>query len=265
MLEEALSPGRLEVAVVTMSQELVRSVKQWYASAAKSLRLWYSKQRPSSNPEHTPDADTWTTHESNLALFECLSRPIGKRPALPPELIFLIRAEPTRWVLQAIESFPLKTPRPMFGSQARVTRQQGSDQEPILTMRQLSRQELRSLVGATITFRSMDQGWSSYRRFHGTYHQSYTWMEVGLIRKGSDFPDQPRWELQRNRHAGREAEEYTVELDQSHGMFESLEEKDEIAIWARAMYPGWQNCVYNANIDLCFAGPDRLDPNLEAL
>ena len=89
-------------------------------------------------------------------------------------------------------------------------------------------------------------------------------MEVGLIRKSSDFRDQQRWELQRNRHAGREAEEYTVELDQSHEMFASLEEKDEIAMWARAMYPGWQNFVYDANIDLWFAGPDRLDPDLEA-
>lgn len=250
-----------------MSQEVVRSVKKWYASAAKSIRLWYSKQRPSStlsDPEHTPNADTWTTHESNLALFECLSRPVGNRPALPSELIFLILAEPSRWVLQAIESFPLKTPRPMFGSQARVTTQQENDHEPIINTRQLSQQDLKSLVGATMTFRSMDQGWSSYPRFHGTYDQSYTWMEVGLIRKSSDFQDQQRWELQRNRHAGREAEEYTVEIGQNHEMFMSLEEKDEIAIWARAMYPGWQNFVYDANIDLWFAGPDRLDPNLEA-
>ena len=70
--------------------------------------------------------------------------------------------------------------------------------------------------------------------------------------------NQQRWELQRNRHAGREVEDYRIEFDKDHEMFKSLRKGDKIALWARAMYPGWQNFVYEANIELWFDGVDDL-------
>lgn len=131
-----------------------------------------------------------------------------------------------------------------------------------MTTQSFSKGEVLSLVGAIFRFRSKDQGWSSSpRKFHGTYDQSYTWFEACIFGEEGEFkhPEEEKWTLQRNRHAGEEPEEYEVELlAESHPMFENLEAGDKIGLKAKAMYPGWENHVYDASIELWFAKPDDL-------
>lgn len=83
-------------------------------------------------------------------------------------------------------------------------------------------------------------------------------MEASIIRDTDVELSEKRWELQRNRHAGREAENYRIELEKDHEMLTFLREGDKIALWARALYPGWRNFVHEAKIELRFAGVDDL-------
>lgn len=83
-------------------------------------------------------------------------------------------------------------------------------------------------------------------------------METGVVGDEDAPANEQRWELQRNRHAGRFPEDYTIELGEGHGLFESLREGDRIGMWCRAMYGGWQNFVYEAKIEVWFYGPDDL-------
>ena len=59
-----------------------------------------------------------------------------------------------------------------------------------------------------------------------------------------------RYELQRNRHAAREPEDYRHELGIGHEILQQVEEGDSIVLWARAMYPAWENRVYRAMIEV---------------
>lgn len=212
-----------------------------------------TQQHPASST-----SEIWTIHDSNLALFDCLSQSIGKRPALPPEMIMLILTDPSRWILLNSESFELAS-SPSRPGQARVIHWQGTDREPILSTRVLLQRDAIAAVGAIFTFRSQDQGWSSDNRMHhGTYDHSWTWMEASIIRDTDVELSEKRWELQRNRHAGREAENYRIELEKDHEMLTFLREGDKIALWARALYPGWRNFVHEAKIELRFAGVDDL-------
>jgi len=117
----------------------------------------------------------------------------------------------------------------------------------------------------TYTFRSKDQGWSDYLQQHGTYEGSYTFFEAGLTRfevkgaEGEELARQQslraekeaeRYELHRNRHAGREAEEYKIQLGAGHDLLRRVEDGDRFALWARAQYPGWENLVYGARIEI---------------
>lgn len=195
----------------------------------------------------------WTTHDSNVALFECLSQANPKSPALPAEIIMLILADPSRWI---------ETRRESYGHQISSTGIpssfiEGTDISPIIKTRAFSAHEAVGLTRIIFTFCTQDQGWSSYPEHHGTYNQSYTWMETGLYEYGGSAGTQ-RWELQRNRHAGQRPEYYTVELDQDHELMRMLEQGDCIGMWARAKYPGWSHRVFGAKIELVFYGIDNL-------
>ena len=121
--------------------------------------------------------------------------------------------------------------------------------------------KLRVLVYA---LKSRDQGWSSYPEHHGTYNASWTWFEAGLTRFEGQIPrieesreeelrgkkEQDRYQLQRNRHAGRNPEDYRIELHKDHELLRRVEEGDRFALWARAMFPAWTNVVHYARIDV---------------
>ena len=135
---------------------------------------------------------------------------------------------------------------------------QGGDDRPILSTRELLDQDILALDHVTFTFTSCDQGWSDYHQHRGTYDASWTWLEMGVTRHHDTHTILGRWELQRNRHACDEPKDYRVEIRKEHGLFTDLSKGDEIALWARALYPGWQNFVHEANIELCFYRPDEI-------
>lgn len=63
---------------------------------------------------------------------------------------------------------------------------------------------------------------------------------------GNGGEGERRWELQRNRHAGRVREGYEVVVES--GEVGGLREGDMVELVAEARYPGWENRVWEAGI-----------------
>ena len=138
-------------------------------------------------------------------------------------------------------------------------------EQQIIATNPLSKSEVLRIRRVIFTFRSKDQGWSSFPNQRGTYEGSWTWFEAGLTRPVSSDPsdalyaeqlqikvakERVRYELQRNRHAGSEPEVYRIEFDVGHELLRSIKAGDSIVLWARALYPGWENRVYDASIEV---------------
>ena len=236
-----------------MFRNHIATIRRHIASAFRSTPSESQDQALHGNMTNS-ETQSWTTHDSNLALFECLSQPGPKRPALPAEIILLILAHPSRWIELHRESYQHSGSPNGAPSSFR----EGTDRLPIIVTRALSAGEVAGLTRIIFTFCTQDQGWSSYPEHHGTYNCSSTWMETGIT-LGDGSEGMERWELQRNRHAGQKPEYYKVEFDQNHKLIRSLEEGDHIGMWARARYPAWVHRVFGANIELVFYGVDDLE------
>ncbi|KAL2041130.1 hypothetical protein N7G274_006074 [Stereocaulon virgatum] len=209
----------------------------------------------------TPDPQPWTTHEANLTLHQCLSTSTRTRPALPNEIILQILDHPSRLIL--VNSVNISAPAAQEPLQCSSHGPHHGDWRIVATdpMPAHLIPRLRVLV---YSFKSRDQGWSSYPEHHGTYDASWTWFEAGLTPSEEQNSrteesrqqelrgkkEQDRYELQRNRHAGRKPEDYRIELYRDHKLLLRVEEGDQFALWARAMFPGWANSVYYARIDV---------------
>ena len=198
----------------------------------------------------SPTAEHWTT------LFECLSQPMGKRCAIPPEIILCILAYRSRWIPSHTEACPLT--RSKHVRRHRGVSRMVEDKRPIVSTGKLSDHDILALDHVIFTFRSCDQGWSSYPRPPGTYDASWTWLEMGITRDQYTDTFLGRWKLQRNRHTGEVPEDYRAEISKEHRLFTDLSKGDKIALWARALYPGWANVVHEAKIELCFYRPDEI-------
>lgn len=217
-------------------------------------------------------AESWTTHNSNLALLECLSIATRTRPALPAELILKILQHPTRWVhLHSISHSPLADPdKPIVVARDRPTGQ------PVLYTRPFSAQEVHLLRKVVFTFRSRDQGWCSSDDKH-----TWSWFEASLVqlpstdengqRQDNDIPgwtgsyewvgewmerhekrleSQPRYRIQSNRLADTTPMKYTIELAGEHELVQRVKEGDRVILWACACFRGWENRVYEAKISI---------------
>lgn len=210
-------------------------------------------------PPSNLECEPWTTTESNVAIYRCLSR---RSPPIPNEIILQILDHPSRWIRsQVINARMASDNEPM-----RVgidLRNRGEQQ--ILATNPLSQLEVPRIRRVVYTFRSRDQGWSSYPTHHGTYEGSFTWFEAGLTRPtATDLIDSERddqlelkaakerirYELQRNRHAGREPETYRHELSRDHKLLQGAKTGDSVVLWARASFPGWENRLFNACIEV---------------
>ena len=235
----------------------------------------------------------WTTHDSNIALYNCLLATTPDRPALPPEIILQILELPSRWICQSVAS-PPDTPE----SQAlavHVAAQGGGRTvtQVLLSFPPLSAETIRRLRRIEFTFTSKDQGWSSFRNDWGTYKNSWTWFEAGVrpTRSQVEMPtavtekqedpsprandlerydsqsENPykRYILQRNRHAGKKLETYCIQIHYDDEVLQSLREGDALDLLACAQYPGWRNQVADYSIrlwlydDLKEAGFDGLE------
>lgn len=187
-------------------------------------------------------------HDSNLELFKCLSQSSGKRPRLPPELIFQIFALPSRWVL--VYSNSLSGPTSV-GS--------GEGERVIVGTPRLNDESISLARKIVFTFTSKDQGWSSFPQDRGTLRNSWTWFEVGIIRDGQKFapgqgedgsPSESVYSLRRNKHAWPEWEKYCIEFDAGNQLYADLQDGDAVVLWAKASFPGWTNNVREATVEI---------------
>ncbi|KAL9611418.1 MAG: hypothetical protein Q9167_003924 [Letrouitia subvulpina] len=207
---------------------------------------------PPSNPspstkapqqQHRSSSPKWTVRSSNLAVLFCLTRAGPRRPALPLELVLLILAHPTRWLRTASASLPAA----VHVSDA---------QQTILTLGPLTAHEIHLLRKIVFTFRSKDQGWSSYPADHGTFRGSWTWFQLVITPDaGADVAEQGKGDqrehvLQVNRHAGRVMEDYRLEFEAGDEIVDGLREGDTLAVSACAAYPGWRNFVEEAGMEI---------------
>lgn len=218
----------------------------------------------------TSTAKSWTTHDSNLALLECLSIATPTRPAVPVELILQILDHPTRWVhLHSISHPPSVEPnKPIVLVSNRPTG------IPVLYTRPFSARDVKFLRKVVLKFRSRDQGWSSnpdrgsWSWFEASLAQfpcidedgqaevsdvaewtgSYGWIKEWMERYDKRLESQPRYKIQKNRHASTDPKEYTIDLTDEHELVQRLKENDRIVLWACACFPGWENRVYEAKI-----------------
>ncbi|KAL8734365.1 MAG: hypothetical protein Q9166_001563 [cf. Caloplaca sp. 2 TL-2023] len=208
---------------------------------------------PPSSPSRTSPS-SWTTHGANLTLFSCLSRPSHSppRPALPPELILQILAHPTRWLLiHNVGTLPTNV---------------SEEDRPIITLPPFTAEEVNLVRRIVFRFRSMDQGYSWDRDNHGTYAGSWTWFEA-VVKKGrdvgvnSDNSDdgiedhvKKKFELQRNRHAGSQPEDYAIIFDDGDAWMTQLRsvlrEGDILELRACARFGAWVNYVEEAKVEV---------------
>lgn len=141
--------------------------------------------------------------------------------------------------------------------------QQGNWQ--ILTTDPIDARVASRTKAVVYSFKSRDQGWSSYPQQPGTYEGSFTFFEAGITRfevkgaKGEELARQQslraekeyqRYELQRNRLAGKAPEAYRIQLEKDHDLLQQIQDGDRFALWARSIYPAWANYVYGAKIEL---------------
>ena len=191
-----------------------------------------------------PVPQSWTTHDANITLHQCLSISNPTRPALPNEIILQILDHPSRWIqVHSVNIIAAAAHEPLTCSSH--GRQQGNWQ--ILATNPILAHSVARLRNVIYSFKSQDQGWSSYGEHHGTYNASWTWFEAGLTRFEEQIPEvedltreqelraekeRERYELQRNRHAGREPEDYRFELKSDHELLQRVEDGDRFALWA---------------------------------
>jgi hypothetical protein len=83
---------------------------------------------------------------------------------------------------------------------------------------------------------SHDQGWSSYPQDQGTFNNSWTWLDLALVRKPSESTPEapPDWRIYTNLHASRSWQSKEVILDTSNEIIGALRPGDSLAIWAEA-------------------------------
>lgn len=165
---------------------------------------------------------------------------------LPPELILQILSHPSRWLLST--SIYLSVPARISSAEA---------ERAIVHTPPISSHQLPLIRQLVFSYRSQDQGWSSYPEDHGSYRNSWTWFEAGLRKhtRGEDshsVVDQPerRYRLQSNRHASREAEDYRFGFGRDHPLLNDMQAGDGVVLWAMARFGGWENFVQEAAIQI---------------
>ena len=222
-------------------------------------------------PSSTSTAKSWTTHDSNLALFECLSTAIPARPALPTELILKIVSLPSHWIsLHSIKHSASSDPSQPIVKVLGDGRSGVPMRVPVLSTRPLSARDVGRLREVVFTFRSRDQGWCS-----DPDAGTWSWFEASLARfprAGGDeqgpcddvaeltgsfermklheqsLESQPMYQIQTNECASTEVKDYTIGLTDEHELVQHVQEGDRVILWACACFGGWENRVYEAKM-----------------
>ncbi len=131
-----------------------------------------AQQADPTNPPASP-TQSWTTHDSNLALLSCLSTATPTRPALPNELILQILDHPSRWVQLHNTSHPPSADRNNY-----VLRVGDNPTGvPVLYTRPFTAHEAGRTRKIVFAFRSRDQGWASLPAESGG---TWSWFDASL-------------------------------------------------------------------------------------
>ena len=239
----------------------------------RSLSVKHKASPPRSIHQGSSPTQSWTTHDSNIALFACLSTATRTRPALPTELILQILEHPTRWPHLDCRSLPpyVDPSQPIIHVRNRPTG------IPLLYTRPFSAREANRMRQVVLAFRSSDQGWSSEPESGGSFSwfevglaqvlrtddeehgqgqltrwitRSYEWVGDSVEQHGKTLETQPRYKIQSNRFAEREPKDYTIELTNEHELVQRMQDGDRIVLWACACYQRWENRIYEAKISV---------------
>lgn len=104
---------------------------------------------------------------------------------------------------------------------------------------------------------SHDQGWRSYRQFHGTYEGSWTWLEAEVhLTAEEETSNCIRRDLCRNVHAERSDKihvvtwRYDADDEEERILVRSLGSEGTISVVPWARFPGWENHVSYANVEI---------------
>ena len=101
---------------------------------------------------------------------------------------------------------------------------------------------------------SHDQGWSSFPDEHGTFKNSWTWFELAIERPpGRDeiFTDKEA-RVATNLHGIDETMRHQIIIRNDHESrwMQVLQAGDRVSLVPRALYPGWENFVEAATIEI---------------
>ncbi|MCJ1470919.1 hypothetical protein MMC07_009567 [Pseudocyphellaria aurata] len=243
--------------------------KEWNANSLNGLtglrvarrdageRLWVTEstaQDPLLQPNPISHPSNSSNHKRHLIL---------STMSAPPSISTLARdthSDPSRWILTWNDNIIETTPVPHTEDSRILLR------TPPLTARSVSL--LRKVV---FTMRSHDQGWSDYPTNHGTFENTWTWFDaavetksveavqeahgdidslVARMPKPLDSPNIRRHRIQSNRHAVKEAENYRITIDRGQEPLDDLKVGDQIMLIACARYPGWENTIEAAGIEI---------------
>ncbi|TFK28563.1 hypothetical protein FA15DRAFT_43395 [Coprinopsis marcescibilis] len=111
-----------------------------------------------------------------------------------------------------------------------------------------------------MTFRttSHDQGYSDQEEHHGKYSYSHTWFDAGIMHQdGTEQREgKERMLVQRNVCADSEWRVhfnewvYATSPQELMDWFDSINPGDTVGLYPTALYPGWQNYVRNATMEM---------------
>jgi len=109
-----------------------------------------------------------------------------------------------------------------------------------------------SISRVLIQTESHDQGWSSHPRDQGRYRNSWTWLDLGVVRNTSGDIPAPEWRIYTNIRATLDWQAKEVILDTSNETVGALLPGDSLVIWAGARFPAWVNYVRSAKIEVSY-------------
>jgi hypothetical protein len=90
------------------------------------------------------------------------------------------------------------------------------------------------IASVLIQTESHDQGWSSYPQDQGTFRNSWTWLDLGVVRNTPGGIPAPEWRIYTNLHASDDWQPTEVSIDLDNETVGALLPGDSLAIWAGA-------------------------------
>lgn len=240
----SFSPSIAFIIIVLIATMLPRRRQRWPPARPASLQ---PPQHPLPNIQHYYPRNARDVFHTFFLL----------RQKLPPELAYTIIDDAEYWSKSTTERSDtvIVTDR----TQRSLSQQAGLhylSSEPIGTEGIGRLYPVRKII---FTITSKDQGWADDPALNGTYEQSYTWFEA--VTRGRDVTEKTSHSESRrivtNVRAGKEYKTHTVALYANAGDMEEREwvknnlkrgHQVDITVWAR--FPGWENHVAAARIDV---------------